>query len=82
MKVTHISSGSIGNYQVVTMKSSSFKHVADFDALDTNLARFYRAYRGLLSVAYNIHPHNLILLPKAKNILKIWRSANDDITRR
>ena len=77
INVAHIGSGSISEYQIVTMESSSFKKVADFEALDTNMASFYKIYRQVLSVSYDVHPHDLILLPKVKSILKLWRSAND-----
>ena len=59
------------------MESSSFKTLADFEALDTNMAEFYKLYRQVLSVTYDVHPHDLILLPKMKSMLKLWRSAND-----
>jgi len=61
----------------VTLESSSFKKVADFEALDTNMASFYKTYRRILSVTYDVHPHDLILLPKVQSMLKLWRSAND-----
>ena len=77
ISVAHIGSGSISEYQIVTMESSSFKKVADFEALDTNMASFYKTYRQILSVTYDVRPHDLILLPKMKSILKLWRSAND-----
>jgi hypothetical protein len=77
INVAHIGSGSISEYQIVTMESSSFKKVADFEALDTNMASFYKTYRQILSVTYDVRPHDLILLPKMKSILKLWRSAND-----
>ncbi len=77
INVAHISSGSIAEYQIVTMESSSFKKVADFEALDTNMASFYKTYRKFLSVTYGIKPRELILLPKVKSMLKLWRSAND-----
>ena len=80
INVTHIGSGSISEYQIVTMESSSFKTVADFEALDTNMMSFYKVYRDILSVTYNVRPHDLILLPKMKYILKKWSSANDDTT--
>ena len=75
--VAYIGSGSISEYKIVTMESSSFKTLADFEALDTNMAEFYRLYRQVLAVTYDVHPHDLILLPKMKSILKLWRSAND-----
>jgi hypothetical protein len=75
--VTHIGSGSISEYQIVMMESSSLKPLANFEALDTNMASFYKTYRNMLSATYDVHPHDLILLPKVKCILKIWRSAND-----
>ena len=59
------------------MESSSFKTLADFEALDTNMAEFYMLYRQMLAVTYDVHPHDLILLPKMKSMLKLWRSAND-----
>ena len=77
INVAHIGSGSISEYQIVTMESSSFKTVADFEALDANMADFYRLYRQMLSVTYDVHPHDLILLPKMSSILKLWRPAND-----
>ena len=79
--VAYIGSGSISEYKIVTMQSSSFKTLADFEALDTNMdtnmAEFYKLYRQMLAVTYDVHPHDLILLPKMKSILKLWRSAND-----
>ena len=75
--VAYIGSGSISEYKIVTMESSSFKTLADFEALDTNMAEFYKLYRQMLAVTYDVHPHDLILLPKMKSILKLWRSAND-----
>tara|TARA_Y100000592_G_scaffold72114_1_gene112209 strand:- start:411 stop:653 length:243 start_codon:yes stop_codon:yes gene_type:complete len=75
--VAYIGSGSISEYKIVTMESSSFKTLADFEALDTNMADFYRLYRQMLAVTYDVHPHDLILLPKMKSMLKLWRSAND-----
>ena len=75
--VAYIGSGSISEYRIVTMESSSFKTLADFEALDTNMAEFYKLYRQVLSVTYDVHPHDLILLPKMKSMLKLWRSAND-----
>ena len=75
--VAYIGSGSISEYKIVTMQSSSFKTLADFEALDTNMAEFYKLYRQILAVTYDVHPHDLILLPKMKSILKLWRSAND-----
>ena len=77
MNVVHIGSGSICEYQIVRMESSSFKKVADFEALDTNMAFFYKTYRKLLSITYDVPPHDLILLPKMKSIFKLWRAAND-----
>ena len=77
INVAHIGSGSISEYQIVTMESSSFKKVADFEAMDTNMASFYKTYRKFLSVTYDVHPRDLILLPKMKSIFKLWRSAND-----
>ena len=74
--VAYIGSGSISEYRIVTMESSSFKTLADFEALDTNMAEFYKLYRQVLSVTYDVHPHDLILLPKMKSMLKLWRSAN------
>ncbi len=59
------------------MESSSFKTLADFEALDTNMAEFYMLYRQMLAVTYDVHPHDLILWPKMKSMLKLWRSAND-----
>ena len=73
----YIGSGSISEYKIVTMESSSFKTLADFEALDTNMADFYKLYRQILAVTYDVHPHDLILLPKMKSMLKLWRSAND-----
>ena len=61
----------------MTLESSSFKTLADFEALDTNMAEFYKLYREILAVTYDVHPHDLILLPKMKSMLKLWRSAND-----
>jgi hypothetical protein len=75
--VAYIGSGSISEYKIVTMESSSFKTLADFEALDTNMAEFYKLYRQILAVTYDVHPHDLILLPKMKSMLKLWRSAND-----
>tara|TARA_Y100001973_G_C4932230_1_gene201542 strand:+ start:239 stop:481 length:243 start_codon:yes stop_codon:yes gene_type:complete len=75
--VAYIGSGSISEYKIVTMQSSSFKTLADFEALDTNMAEFYKLYRQILAVTYDVHPHDLILLPKMKSMLKLWRSAND-----
>ena len=75
--VAYIGSGSISEYKIVTMESSSFKTLADFEALDTNMAEFYKLYREILAVTYDVHPHDLILLPKMKSMLKLWRSAND-----
>ena len=75
--VAYIGSGSISEYKIVTMQSSSFKTLADFEALDTNMAEFYKLYRQMLAVTYDVHPHDLILLPKMKSMLKLWRSAND-----
>ena len=75
--VAYKGSGSISEYKIVTMESSSFKTLADFEALDTNMADFYRLYRQMLAVTYDVHPHDLILLPKMKSMLKLWRSAND-----
>ena len=75
--VAYIGSGSISEYRIVTMESSSFKTLADFEALDTNMAEFYKLYRQILAVTYDVHPHDLILLPKMKSMLKLWRSAND-----
>ena len=75
--VAYIGSGSISEYRIVTMESSSFKTLADFEALDTNMAEFYKLYRQMLAVTYDVHPHDLILLPKMKSMLKLWRSAND-----
>ena len=75
--VAYIGSGSISEYKIVTMESSSFKTLADFDAQDTNMAEFYKLYRQILAVTYDVHPHDLILLPKMKSMLKLWRSAND-----
>tara|TARA_A100001515_G_scaffold124287_1_gene108455 strand:+ start:517 stop:759 length:243 start_codon:yes stop_codon:yes gene_type:complete len=75
--VAYIGSGSISEYKIVTMESSSFKTLADFEALDTNMAEFYMLYRQMLAVTYDVHPHDLILLPKMKSMLKLWRSAND-----
>tara|TARA_Y100001937_G_scaffold96724_1_gene131548 strand:+ start:16 stop:258 length:243 start_codon:yes stop_codon:yes gene_type:complete len=75
--VAYIGSGSISEYRIVTMESSSFKTIADFEALDTNMAEFYKLYRQMLAVTYDVHPHDLILLPKMKSMLKLWRSAND-----
>jgi|TARA_B100000131_G_scaffold241057_1_gene233408 hypothetical protein len=75
--VAYIGSGSISEYRIVTMESSSFKTLADFEALDTNMAEFYMLYRQMLAVTYDVHPHDLILLPKMKSMLKLWRSAND-----
>ena len=75
--VAYIGSGSISEYKIVTMESSSFKTLADFEALDTNMAEFYKLYRQVLAVTYDVHPHDLILLPKMKSMLKLWRSAND-----
>ena len=75
--VAYIGSGSISEYKIVTMESSSFKTLADFEALDTNMAEFYKLYRQMLAVTYDVHPHDLILLPKMKSMLKLWRSAND-----
>lgn len=75
--VAYIGSGSISEYKIVTMESSSFKTLADFEALDTNMADFYKLYRQILAVTYDVHPHDLILLPKMKSMLKLWRSAND-----
>jgi|TARA_R110002153_G_scaffold97035_1_gene231548 hypothetical protein len=77
INVAHIGSGSISEYQIVTMESSTFKRVADFEALDTNMAAFYKTYRKILAVTYDVPAHDLILLPKMKSILKLWRSAND-----
>ena len=77
IEVAHIGSGSISEYKIVTMQSSSFKTLADFEALDTNMAEFYKLYRRMLAVTYDVHPHDLILLPKMKSMLKLWRSAND-----
>ena len=77
INVAYIGSGSIGEYKIVTMESSSFKNLADFEALDTNMAEFYNLYRQVLAVTYDVHPHDLILLPKMKSMLKLWRSAND-----
>ena len=77
LNVKHIGSGSISEYQIVTMESSSLKTLANFEALDTNMASFYKIYRQVLSVSYDVHPHDLILLPKVKSMLKLWRSAND-----
>ena len=62
INVAHIGSGSISEYQIVTMESSTFKRVADFEALDTNMAAFYKTYRKILAVTYDV---------------KLWRSAND-----
>ena len=75
--VAYIGSGSISEYKIVTMESSSFKTLADFEALDTNMAEFYMLYRQMLAVTYDVHPHDLILLPKMKSMLKLWRAAND-----
>ena len=75
--VAYIGSGSISEYKIVTMQSSSFKTLADFEALDTNMAEFYKLYRQILAVTYDVHPHDLILLPKMKSMLKLWGSAND-----
>ena len=75
--VAYIGSGSISEYKIETMESSSFKTLADFEALDTNMAEFYKLYRQILAVTYDVHPHDLILLPKMKSMLKLWRSAND-----
>ena len=75
--VAYIGSGSISEYKIVTMESSSFKTLADFEALDTNMAEFYKLYRQMLAVTYDVQPHDLILLPKMKSMLKLWRSAND-----
>ena len=75
--VAYIGSGSISEYKIVTMESSSFKTLADFEALDTNMAEFYMLYRQMLAATYDVHPHDLILLPKMKSMLKLWRSAND-----
>lgn len=79
INVAHIGSGSISEYQIVTMESSSFKKVADFEALDTNMASFYKTYRQVLSVTYGLKPRELILLPKVNSMFKfkLWRSAND-----
>ena len=77
INVEYIGSGSISEYQIVTLESSSFKKVADFEALDTNMASFYKTYRQILSVTYDVHPHDLILLPKVQSMLKLLRSAND-----
>jgi len=77
INMVHTGSGSIRQYQIVTMESSSFKKMADFEALDTNMATFYKTYRSLLSVTYDVQPNDLILLPKVKSILKLWRAAND-----
>ena len=77
IEVAYIGSGSISEYKIVTMESSSFKTLADFEALDTNMAEFYMLYRQMLAVTYDVHPHDLILLPKMKSMLKLWRSAND-----
>ena len=77
IEVAYIGSGSISEYKIVTMESSSFKTLADFEALDTNMAEFYKLYRQVLAVTYDVHPHDLILLPKMKSMLKLWRSAND-----
>ncbi len=77
IEVAYIGSGSISEYKIVTMESSSFKTLADFEAMDTHMADFYRLYRQMLAVAYDVHPHDLILLPKMNSMLKLWRSAND-----
>ncbi len=77
ISVAHIGSGSISEYQIVTLESSSFKKLADFEALDTNMAAFYMTYRQVLSITYDVNPHDLILLPKMNSILKLWRPVND-----
>ncbi len=47
------------------------------EALDTNMAAFYMTYRQVLSITYDVHPHDLILLPKMNSILQLWRPVND-----